>query len=198
MYGAYTEYMFQQMKESPWFDDEKFMLVLNSWVAQPDNNKWGWGARALRACPSADAIDVAYYTGGWDSVGLMKAESEEEGWMNILTFSRRMLLPRASQFKITADEIAEEQGRPGGVKSLVYEAGPGYTLPGPGKFDIEEQRQGKSLAHAINALDIFMMNLRNGFGDQSFTCSSPAAWMERLQWKSTCRMSQSRHTPCTC
>jgi hypothetical protein len=191
IYGAYSEFMFQQMKSSPYFDDEKFELVVNGWVAQPQNNNWGWGARVLRNTPSADAIDVAYYTGGWDSVGLMKADSEEESWMNILTFSRRMLLPRAAQFKQTADELAAEQGRPGAVQSLVYEAGPGYTLPGPGKFDIEEQKQGKSLAHAINALDIFMMNLRNGFGDQSFFlfknghywASHNRAWGEHIAWK---------------
>lgn len=190
-YGAFSEFMFKQMKSSPYYDESKFQLVLNGWVAQPDNNKWGWGARALRNAPSATAIDVAYYTGGWDSVGLMKANSEEEGWMNILTFSRRMLLPRATRFKQTADEIADEQGRPGAVESLVYEAGPGYTLPAPGKFDIEEQRQGKSLAHAINALDIFMMNLRNGFGDQSFFmfknghywASHNRTWGEHIVWK---------------
>jgi|APSaa5957512622_1039677.scaffolds.fasta_scaffold00540_4 hypothetical protein len=191
IYGAYCEYMFGQMKNSPCFDDDAFQLVINGWVAQPKNNKWGWGARALRNAPSAEAIDVAYYTGGWDSVGLMKAESEAESWMNILTFSRRMLLPRAEQFKQTADELAEEQGRPGAVEALVYEAGPGYTLPGPGKFDLEEQKQGKSLAHAINALDIFMMNLRNGFGDQSFFlfknghywASHNRQWGEHIAWK---------------
>jgi len=191
IYGAYSEFMFKQMKSSPYYDNAKFELVLNGWIAQSDNNKWGWGSRALRNAPSADAIDVAYYTGGWDSVGLMKSDSEEESWMNILVFSRRMLLPRATRFKQTADEIAIEQGRPGAVKSLVYEAGPGYTLPGPGKFDLEEQKQGKSLAHAINALDIFMMNLRNGFGDQSFFmfknghywASHNRTWGEHIAWK---------------
>ncbi len=191
IYGAYSEFMFKQMKSSPHFDDDVFQLVLNGWVAQPDNTKWAWGARALRNAPSAEAIDVAYYTGGWDSVGLMKAESEEESWMNILTFSRRMLQPRAARFKRTADELAAEHGKPGQVEALVYEAGPGYTLPGPGKFDREEQKQGKSLAHAINALDIFMMNLRGGFGDQSFYlfknghywASHNRTWGEHIAWK---------------
>ena len=191
LYGAFSEYMFKQIKSSPYFDDDLFQLVINGWLVQAQNNKWGWGARALRNAPSADAIDTAYYTGGWDSVGLMLADSEEESWMNILSFSRRMLLPKASLFQQTANELAEEQGRPGGVESLVYEAGPGYTLPAPGKFNIEEQRQGKSLAHAINALDIFMMNLRNGFGDQSFFMfknghywsSHNRVWGEHIAWK---------------
>ena len=191
VYGAYCEYMFQQMKSSPYFDDDKFQLVINGWITQPENNRWAWGARALRSAPSAEAIDAAYYTGGWDSVGLMKAESEDESWMNILSFSRRMLLPRAEQFKRTADEIAKGQDRPGEVEVLVYEAGPGYTLPGPGKFNRAEQEEGKSLAQAINSLDIFMMNLRNGFGDQSFFMfknghywsSHNREWGEHIAWK---------------
>ncbi len=190
-YGAYSEYMFQQMKSSPWFTPESFQLVLNGWSAQPKNDKWSFGAQALRHAPSAQAIDIAYYTGGWDSVGLLKADNPTESWMNILTFSRRLLVPRAREFKQTADAIAAEQGRPGGVQSLVYEAGPGYTLPGPGKFDLEEQRQGKSLAHAINSLDIFMSNLRDGYGDQSFYkfknghywASHNRKWDEHIAWK---------------
>jgi hypothetical protein len=77
-----------------------------------------------------------------------------------------MLMPRSLLAAQTAKEMGEKRGRP--AQAIVYEAGPGYTLPGPGKFNIEEQRQGKSLAHAINALDIFMTNLRAGFDDQSF------------------------------
>lgn len=164
IYGAYAEFIFQQMKASPHYRAEKFKFIVNGWVA--DTGPKGYGARALANAPSADAFDIAYYTGGWDSVGLMKADSLEESWMNILTFSRRMLLPRSLLAVQTAREIGETRGRP--AQALVYEAGPGYTLPGPGKFSIEEQRQGKSLAHAINALDIFMMNLRAGFDDQSF------------------------------
>lgn len=191
VYGAYSEFMFQQMKESAWFKPEKFLFVINGFVAQPKNDQWSFGAKALRNAPSAQAIDIAYYTGGWDSVGLMKAGNQEESWMNILTFSRRMLLPRSREFKATADAIAAAQGRPGGVQSLVYEAGPGYTLPGPGKFNRAEQEEGKSLAHAINALDIFMSNLREGYGDQSFFAfknghywaSHNRAWGEHIAWK---------------
>ena len=191
VYGAYSEYMFQQMKSSPWFKPERFQFVLNGWVAQTKDDEWSFGAQALRNSPSAQAIDIAYYTGGWDSVGLMKSDNEVESWMNILTFSRRMLSPRASQFKKTADSIASLQNRPGAVQSLVYEAGPGYTLPGPGKFNQKEQEEGKSLAQAINSLDIFMSNLREGYGDQSFFtfrnghywASHNRQWGEHIAWK---------------
>jgi alpha-L-arabinofuranosidase len=191
VYGAYSEYMFQQMKSSRWFKPGHFQFVLNGWVAQTKDDKRAFGASALRNSPSAQAIDIAYYTGGWDSVGLMKADNDAESWMNILTFSRRMLAPRAREFKETADKIAALQGRPGAVQSLVYEAGPGYTLPGPGKFNDKEQQEGKSLAHAINALDIFMSNLREGYGDQSFFMfknghywsSHNRTWGEHIAWK---------------
>lgn len=190
-YGMYSQYMFEQMESSPWFDDDKFLFVVNGWVAQTGNNKWGYGANALKNAPSAEAVDIAYYTGGWDAVGKIVAESEDASWMNALTYSRRMLQHRADEFKQTADEIVAEQGRPGEIKALVYEAGPGYTLPGPDKFNIEEQREGKSLAHAINSLDIFMSNLRNGYGDQSFFmfknghywASHNREWGEHIAWK---------------
>lgn len=163
-YGAYAEFIFQTMKASPHYQEGKYKFIVNGWVA--DTGPAGYGAQALVHAPSADAFDIAYYTGGWDSVGLMKADSIDESWMNILTFSRRMLMPRSLLAAQTAQAIGEKRGRP--ARAIVYEAGPGYTLPGPGKFDIEEQRQGKSIAHAINALDIFMTNLRAGFDDQSF------------------------------
>ncbi len=160
MYGAYSEFMFRQMKSSPWFKADKFQFVLNGWSAQPGLESWAYGAAALRNAPSAQAIDIAYYTGGWDAVGLLKSDNPEEGWMNILSFSRRLLVPLALRFKKTADTIAAGQGRPGAVQCLVYEAGPGYTLPGPGKLNTQEQEEGKSLGQAINSLDSFMTNLR--------------------------------------
>ena len=190
-YGAYSEFMFEKMKSSPWFQPEKFQFVLNGWIAQTGLQGWAYGASALRNSPSAGAVDIAYYTGGWDAVGLLKADSPEEGWMNILTYARRMLVQKAKEFKETADTIAQEQGRPGGIQSLVYEAGPGYTLPGPGKFNLAEQQEGKSLAQAINSLDVFMSNLRDGYGDQEFFMfknghywsSHNRTWGEHIAWK---------------
>lgn len=186
-YGAYAEFIFQTMKGSRHFTEGKFQFIVNGWVA--DTGPRGYGGRALKNAPSAHAFDIAYYTGGWDAVGLMKSDSIEESWMNVLTYSRRMLLPRTLRAKDTADAMGRERGSPAQV--LVYEAGPGYTLPGPGKFNREEQEQGKSLAHAINSLDIFMMNLRAGIGDQSFYtfknghywASHNRAWGEHIAWK---------------
>jgi hypothetical protein len=190
-YGAFSEFMFGEMKSSPWFRPDKFQFVLNGWAAQPGNEKGAYGASALRNAPSAQAIDIAYYTGGWDAVGRLKAENPKEGWLNILTFSRRLLLPLALKFKQTVDAIAAEQGRPGGIQCLVYEAGPGYTLPGPGKLNRQEQEEGKSLGQAINTLDIFMNNLRIGYGDQAFFtfkngnywASHNRQWGEHIVWK---------------
>ena len=190
-YGAFSEFMFRQMKSSPWYQPEKFQFVVNGFSGQAGDEKWSYGAAALRNAPSAQAVDIAYYTGGWDAVGLLKADNPEEGWMNILTFSRRLLVPLALKFKKTAESIASAQGRPGGIQCLVYETGPGYTLPGPGKFNMKEQEEGKSLGQAINSLDIFMNNLRNGYGDQSFFAfknghywaSHNRQWGEHIVWK---------------
>lgn len=191
VYGAYSEFMFRQMMASPWYRPGKFEFVVNGFAGQTRNDRWGYGANALRSAPSAGAVDIAYYTGGWDAVGLLKADSPEEGWMNVLTYARRMLAPRSHEFKLTAEAIAAEQGRTGAVECLVYEAGPGYTLPGPGKLNRREQEEGKSLAQAVNALDIFMTNLREGYGLQAFFAfknghywaSHNRQWGEHIAWK---------------
>ncbi len=188
IYGAWSELIFSAMKSSPHFDPEKFRFIVNGWAAQTER-EWSYGARALENCPSADAVDIAYYTGGWDAVGLIKAEDEDAGWLNILTYYHRMLRPRALAFDKVTQEIAAERGRP--AKSMVYEAGPGYTLPGPGKFNRKEQEEGKSLAQAINSCDSFMANLRSGYGEQSFFLfrnahywsSHNRKWGEHIAWK---------------
>lgn len=187
IYGAYAEQIFQTMKSSPYYQADKFKFIVNGWSA--NTGMKGFGARALINAPSADAFDIAYYTGGWDAVGVMKADNETESWMNILTYSRRILMPRSLLAKETADAIGKQRGRPAAV--MVYEAGPGYTLPAPGKFNLAEQREGKSMAQAINSLDIFMTNLRAGFGDQSFFMfrnghywsSHNRTWGEHIAWK---------------
>ncbi|MBM4043867.1 MAG: hypothetical protein FJ279_02025 [Planctomycetes bacterium] len=187
-YGAFAELVFNSMKHSPHFQPDKFKFVLNGWVAGT-NRKWGYGPRAFENAPIADAVDIAYYLGGWDAVGLMKAEKEQSGWLNILTYYTRMLAPRAAEFKKVIDEIAAERGR--AVQPLVYEAGPGYTLPGPGKFNIKEQEEGKSMAQAVNTLDSFMNNLRMGYGEQAFFIfqnghywsSHNRTWGEHIAWK---------------
>ena len=187
LYGAYSEFIFQTMKSSPFFAADKFFLVVNGWVAQPGPQ--GYGAEALRRAPSADGVDIAYYTGGWDAVGQMKADNEAEGWLNVLTFTRRLLMSRSREAVETARQIGRERGRPASV--LVYEAGPGYTLPGPDKFNIKEQEEGKSMAQAITALDIFMANIRLGVLDQAFYmfknghywASHNRTWGEHIVWK---------------
>ena len=56
-----------------------------------------------------------------------------------------------------------------GLRRCVYESGPGYALPGPGKKSPEEdERVGKSLALGITTLDSFMTNLSQGFGPQGY------------------------------
>lgn len=185
-YGALSEHMFQTIKQSPYYQDGKYVFLVNGWIAQP--GRGGFGYQALEHAPSAEGYDIAYYTGGWDAVGVMKADSPTESWMNALNYSRRMLLPRSKEAIEAARMLGRERGRPASV--WVYEAGPGYTLPGPGKFNRAEQEEGKSLGHAINNLDSFMGNLRAGLGEQSFFmfknghywASHSRTWVPHAAW----------------
>ncbi len=59
--------------------------------------------------------------------------------------------------------------KPGVMKQAVYESGPGYALPGPGKEAEEDsERVGKSLALGIVTLDSFMSLSAQGFGPQGY------------------------------
>jgi hypothetical protein len=164
-YGKWAERIFQTMKASPFYSQGKFEFVLNGFVHQT-KRPYGFASTALENSPSADAADLAYYTGGWDGVGMPSADNPKESWLTILTYYDRILKEKAVDFVQANEEIGKERGRP--IKSLVYEAGPGYTLPGPDKFDISEQREGKSLGHAVNSLEAFMQNIRLGFREQNF------------------------------
>lgn len=187
-YGSYAELVFRTMKASPHFRAGKFKFILNGWIAGT-SRQWGYGPLALSTCPSADASDIAYYTGGWDAVGLIKADDEPSGWFNVLTYCYRMLRPRSLEYAELMKFMSAERGRP--VQPMVYEAGPGYTLPGPGKFNRKEQEEGKSMAQAVNALDIFMTNLGAGYTEQSFFIfrnghywsSHNRKWQEHIAWK---------------
>jgi hypothetical protein len=187
-YGQYAELVFRIMQAVPGFDRTRYTFILNGWTNGIDR-KWGYSPLAIAECPSADVSGLAFYTGGWDAVGVIKAEDQRWGWFNILTFSYRMLRPRTEQFMAMIRDMAAERGRP--IAAAVYEAGPGYTLPGPGKFNLDEQREGKSMAQAVNALDIFMLNCANGYADQAFFTfrnahywsSHNRTWGEHIAWK---------------
>jgi|GEM_PF-3282304 len=57
----------------------------------------------------------------------------------------------------------------GNKEKANYEAGPGYSLPGPGKKPAEEEEMfGKSLALGISTLDAFMYELERKFGFQCY------------------------------
>ena len=190
-YGAFSNYMFKQMQGSTCFEHDKIHFVINGFVGQPSADSWAFGAAALRKCPLAEAVDIALYTGGWDAVGTPVLSDNSERWRNILTYAIRFLFPLAKQFKDTLDKIAIQQGRAGSVRPMVYESGPGYTLPKPGYFNEEEQREGKSLGQAVNTLEVFMNNLRLGYGDQDFFlfknghywASHNRNWQEHIVWK---------------
>lgn len=188
LYGQWSERIFQTMKASPHFPKDQVEFVLNGFI-HSTKRPYGYASQAVENSPSADAADVAYYTGGWDGVGMPDSANPKENWLNILTYTHRMLRPLSLDFVKANEEIGKERGRP--VHSLVYEAGPGYTLPKPTGLNMEEQREGKSLGHAINALESFMQNIADGFREQNFFLfknghfwsSHNRAWEPHIVWQ---------------
>ena len=74
--------------------------------------------------------------------------------------------------------------KPGVMKQAVYESGPGYALPGPGKEAEEDsEKVGKSLALGIVTLDSFMSLSAQGFGPQGyFNFKMGTYWATHNNW----------------
>ena len=161
-YGAYAQMMFDAMAASPAFDDDKFVLVVNGWIAQPGES--GFGAKAARAAAASEAFGLApYLGGGWDVGGQLAGDRRAEYGL----FHRRSFAESFEQAAAAARAIAADRGGP--VQVVLYEYGPGYSLPGPNKpVDPAEETRGKSLGAALATIDQTLHARTLGFGPAAF------------------------------
>jgi hypothetical protein len=169
-YGAFSEMLFQAAKSHPaWKEkelDKKILFSVGGWRAQPQPN--GYGALAMNRAPSAALFGNAPYLGGWESGRYLGGSTlTDEGisqWLMYLPWTHQNTV---DQFAATADEIGN--GRPVGAFNCVYEGGPGYDLPGPGKpSNPVAEAYGKSLAAAITTLDCYLYESSRGYQAQCF------------------------------
>lgn len=169
LYGAWADVGFGAMKESPYFKPDKFRLVVSGFSV----NAHGWNDKTLSATKLADAIGIAGYNGGGADTASVGGEGDS------LLMNRMFYNERVSARE--TDMLLASLAKDGKNRSpLVYEAGPGYDLPDPGRpYDNEEERRGKSLAAALGTLQIFLDREAKGFGDQAFF-----AWRPGPNWSS--------------
>ena len=161
-YGAFAQMMFDAMKSSPHFDADKFSFIVNGWATQADIK--GFGAKAAANAPDADYFDLApYLGGGWDVGGEFAGDVTDE----FALFNHRGHAAALRAAHQAAEQLSKGRAKPLGV--AMYETGPGYSLPGPGKpIDAKEQGRGKSLGLALAYFDQVLQAQSLGFGPVSF------------------------------
>ena len=165
-YGAVAQLAFEAMASSPYFNKSKIGFVLNGWVTQTDL-KHGFGPRAATTCPLASYVGVAPYIGGWDVAGTVAGGTDQTGQLELMMAARR-LHAKAMNDAVEA-VLALNAERTSPIQNVVYEGGPGYSLPAPGKpVNPVEEARGKSLATALSYFDHTLNNIALGFGPQQF------------------------------
>lgn len=162
--GVFSEYFFQAAQQNPHFSHEKIKFVLNGRTGS------SYGADAKRYCPSASAIDITGYIGGWEE-GFQAGGSviNDQGFQDILFYGPRVLHPRTTQQTALREALGalnqDPMGQPYDI--LVYEGGPGGGKGGS-TVTPEERTYTMSMATAITTADVFLENARQGLAWQEF------------------------------
>ncbi|MCC7376532.1 MAG: hypothetical protein IT581_17870 [Verrucomicrobiales bacterium] len=164
-YGRFAEYFFGRAKTSPWWAPAKFDLVLNGWTLSPEPT--GFGQAAKSQSPSASAVDTTAYIGGWERGQFVGGTNlTDVGFQDTLLYAAYDQQRFHRRHVRTRTELAV-QGIP--YQLMVYESGPGYSLPNGGRpFILVEQQYGKSLAAGVCTLDMLLWNSLHGYTAQNY------------------------------
>jgi len=147
-YGRYSNLHFAAAKASPHFDEDVFHFVTNGFSGSID----GFTKAAAESAPLTDYVDIANYIGGWDAGGTDTGADGDLAYQSRLLYGVTEGKQTVEAFSAMLETVNEARGQP--LRGAVYEAGPGYSLPGPDvEIDWGEQHLGKSLASAIGTLD---------------------------------------------
>ena len=156
-FGAFSDYLFHEAQQSPYYNKGKIRYMVGGWSI----NGGQWNDKVIGHATRADQMCIATYTGGgFDTEDLVAIGSDE-------TFKQRLYyIPRVVRPKM--DSFTELTARFNKTPAI-YESGPGYDLPAPGKgFDPKDELIGKSIAQAITTIDGFMYGQSRGYGAQCF------------------------------
>jgi hypothetical protein len=159
----WSQRMFEQITRHGGYDANRFRFVLSGWMAQPDTK--GFGLQAAANAPLADYVGMAGYLGGWDAGGEADLVAKNPVERSLL---HERFYP--TTFEVAArDAAALSKDRAKPVKPVMYEAGPGYSLPGPGiPINPKEQEIGKSLGAAMSYFEQVLRGSQLGYGPQVF------------------------------
>jgi len=172
-YARYADLMFASAKSSPYYDSDRFGFVVNGFSGQIEN----FTQVVAEHSREADYIDIANYIGGWDTGYTDTDAFGSTAYESRLLYGVTQGTDIVDRFRRMLDTV-NRANRKNPIGGLVYEAGPGYSLPGPDvEIDWGEQRLGKSLASAIGTFDQYMNYTQAGIdGIGHFTFGRGLYW----------------------
>lgn len=164
--GRLAQHFFEAAQASPWFGAMagKCDFIVNGWILAPGPD--GYGHAAARSAPSSRYSDVTAYLGGWEIGSNFGSNIVDTAFQDLLLFPAGWLRYWIDRQVDTRDAV-RAAGRD--YRLAVYEGGPGYPLPGPGReFDPVAEAYGKSMASGTATLDAFLYNSLRGIDPQAF------------------------------
>ncbi|MBD2766909.1 T9SS type A sorting domain-containing protein [Hymenobacter sp. BT664] len=162
-YGKFAQYFYNIIKSSPYYDANKFELLLGGFLVTAD--QYGYGQQAVTQAPDGKQMMLANYVGGFDGLNIPSSPAFADSVQQTAFYARWITRNIINDHLATRDQLAAS-GKP--YKLGIYEAGPGYALPDPtNPFDLQAERIGKSLGCAVANLDAFLYQSEKGFGVQN-------------------------------
>lgn len=162
-YGKFAQYFFNVIKSSPYYDANKFELVVGGWLVQA--NQSGYGQQAILQVPDGKQLMLANYVGGFDGLPIPASPTFTDSVQQTAFYARWITRSVMDEHVATRNQLAAS-GTP--FKLGIYEAGPGYALPSPSNpSNGQAERIGKSLGSAVANLDAFLYQSEKGFGVQN-------------------------------
>ena len=161
-YGKFAQYFYNIIKSSPYYDPNKFELLIGGFFVMPQ--EFGYGQAAVRKAPDGKQMLVANYIGGFDGLNIPAQPTFEDTIQKNAFYMPWITKPIIDGHITTRADMAAN-GFP--YQLGVYEAGPGYALPNPqNPFNLDAEAIGKSLSSGLANLDAFLYQSEKGFGIQ--------------------------------
>ncbi|MBI5723360.1 MAG: sigma-70 family RNA polymerase sigma factor [Planctomycetes bacterium] len=154
IYAAVANRSHKLIKQSPYYNKAKISCVACGWKVM------GWTPKLAALATETDFIDLTSYYGGFDGVTVLGAD-DKAFYTRQLLYNGWIDAPFAEGAITAIQSAAAAQKREIGM--CIYEGGPGYQNPQPGKpFDAQSEQVGKSLAMGTLTLDSYMDYLQRG------------------------------------
>ncbi|MEY4902903.1 MAG: hypothetical protein RLZZ292_718 [Bacteroidota bacterium] len=160
LYGKFAQHFYDVVKSSPYYDANKFELVVGGFLLQAD--QYGYGNSAKKLMPDGQHVVFANYIGGFDGLNIPKSPTFADS-IQQTAFYARWITRHVMENQLKGLDEMKALGY-NNFNLGIYEAGPGYALPDPSKpFDLKAEAIGKSLACGVANLDAFLYQSEKGF-----------------------------------